>query len=136
MSHYILKLVTGEFVYGKIDIDNTDKKMVSLTNPLVWEEYTSEDGQSGTAMVKYVTGTHEDTIPIATSSIISMATMSEPFTAFYEAAVGITKISDQNYDAKLADMTARMKLMINDHHARKTAKETDELVSYSTDTIH
>ena len=77
MSHFIIKLVSGEFVYGKVK--SAETKMLTIENPLVWEDYISQDGSAGSAMVKYITGSDEKVIPIATNAVVSMAAMSPTF---------------------------------------------------------
>lgn len=138
MSHFILKLTTGEFVYGVIDLDNTDKNMVTLENPLTWEDYETSDGGHGSALVKYCVGTKDKQIPISSASIISMVAMSTQFSSFYDAAVEVNKITDEAYDEKLLSMTKRMQGMVLDFKAKFIADETGGLVAYSTDsdTIH
>jgi hypothetical protein len=136
MSHYILKLTSGDIVYGIIDLDKTDKKMVVLENPLTWEDYETEDGRVGSALVKYMTGTDETKIPIATSSIVSMCTMSEKFTNYYEAAAACQAITDEAYAEKLVQMTNRMIELVQDYRAKEAVEELgpDALVAYKTDT--
>jgi hypothetical protein len=139
MSHFILKLTSGENVYGVLDMGSVDKKMVIVENPMVWEEYENpETGQTGTALVKYLTGTAESKIPVALSSIISMAAMSDTFSNFYDAAVAVAKIMDDAYDERIAGMTHKMVDLIIDYQDKAQAEKTGELVisSSNTTTIH
>ena len=134
MNHYIVKLITGEFVYGVLDTENTDKKMIIMENPLTWEEYDSPDGVSGSALVKFVSGTRDSSVPIATHSIISITAMSDAFTDFYDAAVAVQKITDEAYDDKIRYMTRKMCSLVMDYQAQAHADETNGIVGYSTDT--
>lgn len=138
MSHFVLKLTSGENVYGVLDIKTADKKMVTIENPMIWEEYESPDGHIGTALVKYITGTKETRVPIALSSIISIAAMSDTFSKFYDAAVVVSKITDEAYNERIVSMTNRMVNLIIDYQDKAQAEKTGELVisSSDTDTIH
>lgn len=140
MNHFILKLTNGELVYGVVDPDNTDKKMVTLENPLTWEEYETSEGGTGSALVKFCVGTKETKLPIAATSITSMALMSDRFAHFYDAAVAVNVITDEAYDEKLAYMTKQMIGLVMDYQAKAESEDNSgALVSYSTDssnTIH
>jgi hypothetical protein len=138
MNHFILKLLSGENVYGVIKEKCSSSKMVIIENPMVWEEYEGPDGITGSALVKYLNGTQESSIPISSSSITSMATMSGTFSDFYDAAVEVSKITDESYDERISHMTRKMKSMITDYHARMIADATGEIIGYRTDidTIH
>lgn len=135
MSHFILKLTSGENVYCVLDMKDADKKMVIVENPMIWEEYENpETGQVGTALVKYLNGTAEYKIPVALSSIISIAAMSTAFANFYDAAVAVSKITDEAYDERLASMTSRMIALVMDYQDKAHAEKTGELVISSSDT--
>lgn len=121
MSHYILKLTSGEFVYGIIDTIKTDKKMVVLENPLTWEEYETGDGQIGSALVKFVNGSSETSIPIATTAIVSISKMSKVFEDFYDAAVACQQITDEAYDEKISFMTRKMIGLVMEYQAKAAA---------------
>lgn len=139
MSHFIVKLTSGEFVYGTVDPKEKDDKMLVINNPLVWEEYEMEDGRTGSALVKYVVGTKETQVPIAITSITSIVTMSQSFEDFYEAAVAVQKITDEAYDEKLSHMTKKMVSLVIDYQARSHASDTDGIVVSLKDsdtTIH
>lgn len=134
MSHFILKLTSGEIVYGTVDLNSGDKKMIIVKNPLIWEEYESPDGYVGTALVKYLNGTAETQIPLAITSIVSMASMSPTFSQFYDAAVAVQKITDEAYDEKIAHMTKKMKALVTDYQSKVDASQFDGLVAFPTDT--
>jgi hypothetical protein len=134
MSHFILKLTSGEFVYGTINPLELDEKMLVIDNPLVWEDYEMEDGRHGTALVKYMTGTKETKIPIAISAVVSMAAMSPSFENMYEAAVAVQKITDESYDEKIVYMTKRMIDLVMDYQAREQAAKTDGIIMTAADT--
>lgn len=133
-NHFIVKISTGEFVYGEIDLENTDKKMVTLKNPLVWEEYETADGYSGTALVKYMNGSKDKKIPIATSSIVSMSQMDKTFSEFYDAAVACQQITDEVYNEKLRHQTKKMIGLVLDYQAKAAAAELDGLIITPLDT--
>jgi hypothetical protein len=136
MSHFILKLTSGESVYGVIDLDKMEKKMVVIKNPLVYEEYESPEGHTGTALVKYMGGTADNAIPIATASITSMAEMSAAFSRYYDAAVAIQEITDQAYQERLGVMTKRMLAMVSDFQEQAIAASLgkDVIVAFPSDT--
>jgi hypothetical protein len=135
MSHYIIKLTSGETVYGMIS-EPTKGTMVVVKDPLVWEEYETEDG-GGTALVRYIAGTDEEDIPINKNCIVSMAGMSEEFKDFYDAAVGIQKETNGAYSKKIASMAERMKHYLMDMQAKRHSIDTDDIVAWQTDnTIH
>ena len=139
MSHYAVKITSGEIVYGTVDEDGTDSKMIVLNNPLVWEDYETEDGRMGSALVKYLTGSNEEKIPIAISSIVSMATMNETFSHFYDVSVQVQKITDESYQERLVHMTKKMVGLVIDYQNRKHADDTGGIVfspSDSDTTIH
>jgi hypothetical protein len=140
MSHFILKLTSGEFVYGVLDENIKEKGMVILQNPLTWQEYSDDEGRLGSALVKYVNGTSENKIPISVSAIMSMAKMSPIFEEFYEAAVAIQQITDESYNENISLMTSRMYDLVVDYQDRKQALITNELVisskKSSNTTIH
>lgn len=138
MSHYIVKLTSGELVYGTIDEKETDKKMLVLNNPLIWEEYETEDGRMGSALVRYITGTPENKVPVAISAIVSMVTMGDAFINFYDAAVAVQKITEEAYEERLVHMTQRMVSLVMDYQNRAHADQTGDLVisSNSDITIH
>lgn len=134
MSHYVIKITSGELVYGVVDEKATDKKILILQNPLVWEDYESEDGRTGSALVNYITGAKENKIPISTSSIISMSLMTDTFANFYDVAVAVQKITDAAYKEKLEHMTRKMRTMVIDYQDKAYADETGSLIVSSTDT--
>ena len=139
MSHYAVKITSGEIVYGTVDEDGTDSKMIVLNNPLVWEDYETEDGRMGSALVKYLTGSNEEKIPIAIASIVSMATMSETFSHFYDVAVQVQKITDESYQERLVHMTKKMVGLVIDYQNTKHPDDTGGIVfspSESDTTIH
>lgn len=139
MSHYILKLSSGEFVYGVINPKKSDQKIITMHNPMVWEEYTTQDGYTGTALVRYMTGTTEEIIPISTSHVTSMAKMSETFSGYYDAAVACNKITDESYEEKLAYMTKKITEMVVDHQLKVQAAKTGGIAFTEndiSDTIH
>lgn len=139
MSHYIVKINSGELVYGTVDSKETDKDMLILNNPLVWEDYEMEDGRVGSALVKYITGSAESKIPISVKSITSMALMSESFAEFYDVAVAVQQITDEAYQEKLQSMTRKMVGMVIDYQNRTHADKTGDIVFSPTDsdnTIH
>lgn len=129
-QHFIIKLITGEMIYGKVNTDQSDNKVVIVKDPLMWEEYYNEDGAVGSTLIKYCTGTHEREVPFTNSSIISMNKMSKPFENFYDAAVEIQLLYESAYDNKLKQMTNRMRNTLLSHMAFIKQKETDELVGW------
>ncbi len=138
MSHFIVKLTSGEAVYGILDEENTDSKMLTLKNPLVWEEYENSEGQVGSVLVKYIVGTDESEIAIATTGLVSMAAMSDQFAKYYDMAVECQKITDQSYAERLKHMTKKMANVIIEYQAKVLSDATDGLIAYRTDldTIH
>jgi hypothetical protein len=139
MSHYVVKLASGELVYGTIDESETDKKMIVLHNPLIWEDYETDDGRVGSALVNYMVGTTEAKVPIAIAGITSMAAMSQTFANFYDVAVAVQKITDEAYKEKLVHMTKKMLGMVIEYQARQHADKTGDIVMHPTDsdtTIH
>lgn len=139
MNHFIIKLTSGEFVYGVINDELKEKNMVVVQNPLTWHEYDDDEGNSGSALIKFINGSSDTEIPIATTSIISMARMSTAFENFYEAAVAVQQITDTAYEENIIRMTNRMCDMVLDFQDRQQAISTDELVishRSSNTTIH
>jgi hypothetical protein len=102
--------------------------MVVIQNPLTWHEYESEEGSAGSALVKYMQGTSENEVPIAITSITSMAKMSPLFENFYDAAVAVQQITDEAYNENIAYMTSRMCDLVMDYQDRMQAMSTDEIV--------
>lgn len=135
MNHFIVKLTSGEFVYGTIE-DTKSKGMIIVKNPLTWQEYENEEGHLGSALVKYMTGTEEEEVPISTTSITSMARMSPTFEDFYEAAVAVQKITEEAYNENISFMTIRMIDLVMDYQDKHHAHTTGELVASSKSTIH
>ena len=133
MSHFIVKLVNGDTVYGIVTVDSSDKKIMLVEHPLVWEDYETTDGAYGSALVKYFTGSDEDTIAIPSTAVVSIALMSPVFQKFYESALTIQALSDKAYDDKIRYMTAKMNDLIVEQYAKDLADKTGELVEYSTD---
>jgi hypothetical protein len=88
----MFKLSSGELVYGTVDDKKSDKKMLVLNDPLIWEDYESEDGRTGSALVKYMVGAGEEQIPIAKLPSLSMSTMSDHFANFYDVAVEVQRL--------------------------------------------
>lgn len=141
MNHFIIKLITGEVVYGKLSENSIEKKMLIIHDPLVWEEYTNEDGYRGASLVKFCTGSDENEVPIINSAVISMNRMSATFAKFYDAAVVTQMFTETQYQVKLKQMTNRMHNYINDYYAYNHSKDTGDIVMYPTlpdteDTIH
>lgn len=142
MNNYVLKLVTGESVFCKIEA-LPEEKMLIVSDALTWEEFFGEDGYPVTSLVRYCSGSDEKQVPISKAHIVSMAKMSDEFSAFYEAAVAMSDITQRAYTSKLGSMTARMYDKIQAYHAMNHQKKTGELVAYFTagsesdsDTIH
>jgi hypothetical protein len=137
MSHYVIKIASGEVIYGTVE-NELEKKMLVVNNPLVWEDYESEDGRVGSALVNYLVGTTEKSIPIAVSSIISMASMSDAFTNFYEVAVKVQEITDEAYKEKLVHMTRKMMGLVMEYQDKAKASSSGGLVisADSDSTIH
>jgi hypothetical protein len=139
MTHYVLKLSSGELVYGTVDDKKSDKKMLVLNDPLIWEDYESEDGRTGSALVKYMVGAGEEQIPIAIASITSMSTMSDHFANFYDVAVAVQRITDEAYRERLMSMTRGMLGLVIEYQNKQHADSTGGLVmspSDSDSTIH
>lgn len=145
MSHFIIKLVTGDTIYGKIQPSQAEgEQMVIVADPLEWEEFYTEEGYPASTLVRYCAGSDETEIPLARTAIISMAAMSEDFIKFYDAAVGMTDISAVAYRSKLRSMTCNMMNKLEAYHATQIQQETGDLVQYQlhslydldTDTIH
>lgn len=145
MSHFIIKLITGDTIYGKIQPSQAEgEQMVIVEDPLEWEEFYTEEGYPATTLVRYCAGSDETEIPIARSAIISMAAMSDDFIDFYDAAIGMTDISANSYKVKLRGMTCNMRNKLEAYHALQIQEETGDLVQYQihspydtdTDTIH
>lgn len=135
MSHYAVKITSGEIVYGTFDEPNLGDKMIVINNPLIWEDYEAEDGRVGSALVKYITGTDEDQVGISISSIISVSAMNEEFTRFYDVAVEVQKITDEAYKEKLQYMTRRMLSLVIEYQNKQHAENTGDIVFTSpTDT--
>lgn len=128
MSYFIIKLTTGEFVYGTLSTEKEEKGMVIVNNPLTWQEYSDDEGYMGSALVKFINGTSETQVPIATSHIISMAKMSPVFEEYYEAAVAVQEITRESYEESLVNMTSRMCDLVLDYQDRMQSMHTDELV--------
>jgi hypothetical protein len=133
--------MSGENVYGVVESLKSDPKMLIIKNPLIWEDYDTPDGYTGSALVKFMAGTSESSIPISISSIVSIANMSPEFSKFYDAAVSVQKITDEAYAEKLLDMTRRMKEMIAGYNEKAQAASfgRDALVAFpldTEDTIH
>ena len=143
-NHFVIKLITGDTLYGTISTDDATEGMLIVNDPLIWEEYYNEDGYPASTLVRYCSGSDESEIPIARTAIISMAAMSEDFAEFYDAAVGMTEMSHDIYKSKLQTMTCSMRNKISAYHAAKLLEDTDDLVVYNlfgmptkdTNTIH
>jgi hypothetical protein len=142
MNHFIIKLASGEFVYGMIDEDTVSSKMLVVNNPLTWEEYINEDGMSSSTLTKFCTGSDEEDVPINSSHVVSITAMSPTFARFYDSAVALQKIIEPSYNSKLEAMTNRMFSAVSDHYAKQVQQETGGIVAYypypedSDNTIH
>ena len=145
MSHFIIKLITGDTIYGKMQPSQKEgEQMVIVEDPLQWEEFYTEEGYPASTLTRYCSGSDETEIPIARSAIISMAAMNEDFADFYDAAVGMTDMSAAGYKVKLRGMTCNMLNKLQAYHAAQIQEETGQLVQYQlhdlydldTDTIH
>jgi hypothetical protein len=141
MNHFIIRLITGEVVYGKLSSDSIETKMIIIHDPLTWEEYVSEEGHSSSALVRFCNGTDETEIPIVNTAVISMSRMSKDFTNFYDSAVALQKATEKQYSKRLRQMTDRMHAVLNDYWASSVSAETGDIVCYpiqpdSEDTIH
>jgi hypothetical protein len=136
MSHYVVKISSGELVYGTANKEDADTKMLILNNPLIWEDYETEDGRMGSALVRFITGGKESRIPIASESIISISLMTEEFSKFYDASVEVQKITDEAYKENLHHMTKKMVGLIIEYQNAAQAYKTGELVVSPKDTDH
>lgn len=139
-SHYVIKLITGESLYATLG--KTEKDVLVVKNPMMWEDYVSEDGMVGSTLVKYVTGSDEKDIPISKTAVISMAKMSNTFINFYDAAVAMTDITVKSYELKLKQITKSMVNRVSEYYATRVQLETNDIVAYpiipadDKDTIH
>jgi hypothetical protein len=143
-NYFVIKLSTGDTVYARVEAKQPEGKMVIVEDPLIWEEFFTEDGYSASTLVRYCSGSDEREVPISRNAIVSMAAMSPDFSAFYEAAVGMTDMTADIYKHKLQDMTHSMMNKLSAYHAQKVQRETGDLVSFplfgipksDKDTIH
>jgi hypothetical protein len=106
---------------------------------MIWEDYETEDGRLGSALVKFITGCSESQVPIAVKSIISMSLLNDAFINFYEVSVEVSKITDEAYQEKLQYMTRKMINLVIDYQNQRHADETGDIVFSPTDsdtTIH
>lgn len=130
MNYYILKLTSGDVIYGMIDEDTISENFLVVSHPMMWEEFYDDEGHASNSLVKYISGTDEEDIPVQSSNIISMALMSKEFIEFYDAALMLQSLSSAPYKKKLLETASRMRAAYNKHTASQIQKATGDIVAY------